>query len=199
MKEKPILFSGPMVRAILDGRKTQTRRVGKIQSPTYTELGFAVAKHATKGDIIQATYRAYPDGGSARWALCEFPYGYIGHRLWVKETFAKAEDDGGHTWIQYQADNALVISPRDFPQGKVVGWRPSIHMFRWASRITLEITGVRVERLREISMADVLAEGCILSTSKTEPLDYQNLWESINGAGSWKNNPWVWVVEFKKL
>lgn len=192
MKDRPILFSAPMVRALLDGTKTQTRRVVKPQPITCeagTELlsiSNGLAKFGS-GDVI------------TRKALC--PYGQPGDRIWVRETWQKA---GGGSGYWYRSTD----SEADDGWPPVSQWRPSIYMPRHASRITLEITGVRVERLQDISEADCWAEGISeirekgdehgdLSGSVTH--DYRALWESINGPGSWDENPWVWVVEFKRV
>jgi hypothetical protein len=210
-KERPILMSAPMVLAILEGRKTQTRRKGKCQMDKATELGVEYSRHATKGDVAVATYRAYPDGGSARWGLCECPYGIPGDRLWVRETFqfVHANSDGqrntfktsvkftvhDYQWIEYAA------TPKDNePPPK---WKPSIFMPRWASRITLEIVKVRVERLQEITTADIQKEGVVIDAhhhlDEVYLAAYCLLWESINGKDSWSKNPWVWVIEFKRI
>jgi hypothetical protein len=211
VKERPVLFSGPMVRAIIEGRKTQTRRVIKPQptGPGYTMLTPA-------GNFITI----WPDDdGFDHFAKC--PYGKPGDRLWVRETWKRASmatPDG----IMYAADNLLrwfdgtdpaaassaVKFPRD---GK---WKPSIFMPRWASRITLEVVNVRVERLQEISEADAIAEGVYTNEQALQKLGlppgtklqgtcvdkYRIVWESINGKKyPWASNPWVWVVEFKKV
>ena len=225
MKEHPILFSAPMVRAILAGTKTQTRRVVKPQ-PHHGQVG----RMANLG----GTDWAMDDGDLS--GLWRCPYGQPGDRLWVRETWAAVHfsfdhetgycDDlhGSHDippaktpyWTPvYAADDyhEKHIDDRGFP------WRPSIHMPRWASRITLEIVSVRVERLNEISEDDAMAEGVettmrAVSPSQTVEVfkdyfapgahhqrdargSFSSLWESINGAGSWDANPWVWVVEFK--
>jgi hypothetical protein len=184
MIERPILFSAPMVRALLDGSKTQTRRVVK---PTPEWIG-------------QSGVLSYRGRVGLPHALC--PYGQPGDRLWVRETHM----DLGACYL-YRADAAAeqeraIVAPRQ-------PWRPAIHMPRAASRITLEITGVRVERLQDISEDDALAEGCSSTaivhedgedyTGHYASEEYQDLWESINGPGSWEANPWVWVVEFKRL
>lgn len=181
MRERPILFSGPMVRAILDGTKTQTRRVAM-----HTVCGVRVARLA---------YDPAPD-------VCACPYGVPGDRLWVRETFAPFSTGGA----VYRADK-----PRFSPGAhEVVGgsWHPSIHMPRWASRLSLEVTGVRVERLQDISEADAIAEGCHDSDgAPTQELSgtargaFALLWDDLNadrGYG-WDANPWVWVVEFRKV
>jgi len=231
MKSRPILFSGSMVRAVLDGSKTQTRRVGKIQSQDFVGLKAEAVRHATLGYQIQATYDAYPGRGTARHAICACPFGQPGDQLWVRETWNWFDPDSIPTdragpraiftgnqgnrsipWVAaYAADGHL---PYPGYEGRD-HWRPSIHMPRWASRITLEITGVRVERLQDISEADAMAEGCTknhngyfwggphpesgLKQLATAQSAYQDLWESINGPGSWDVNPWVWVIEFRRL
>ena len=167
MKERPILFSGPMVRAILDGRKTQTRRVVKIGS--YRPSG--------------------PFGDHAGYC----PYGKPGDRLWVRETFFNEPNFHGVSATWYRADNDT------FPGM----WKPSIHMPRRLSRITLEITAVRVESLNEINGMEAWREGCPYHPkADPEPEDmiawYRKLWESINGPGSWAANPWVWVIDFRR-
>lgn len=194
MKEKPILFSDPMVRAILDGTKMQTRRVAKpVKHPDLGNLyepGALVLEREPQHVIDRSC-----------------PYGQPGDRLWVREAFAHVLDDKFGPVpdsIVYRADEGN----SDWPHG----WRPSIHMPRLASRILLEITGVRVERLQEISEADAIAEG-IIDGGKywygnpgkpahkiAGPVNaYRDLWESINGPGAWAANPWVWVIEFKRV
>lgn len=195
MKERPILFSAPMVRAILSGTKTQTRRAVKL-----TANG-----HVKEPGGHRRWHPADPDA----WLAC--PYSQPGDRLWVRETFRRDLDRlHSRKLIEYAADDEVrdagPSAAFDFPD---IGWRPSIHMPRWASRITLEITGVRVERLQDLSEADAQAEGCSLECMTPTgddsgsaiygPGGYLALWESINGAGSWAVNPWVWVVDFKRI
>lgn len=169
MKERPIIFSGPMVRAILEGRKTQTRRVVKDD----TMLAWLNCDNVVK-----------PINDHVAHLGC--PYGQPGDRLWVRETFCPDYDPP-----IYKADE---------DQAKIA-WKPSIHMPRWASRITLEITAVRVERLQDISDADALAEGCEpFRENDMNAIDaYADLWADINGPENWEANPWVWVIEFKKV
>lgn len=209
MKERPILFSAPMVRAILEGRKTQTRRVVKPQ-PVY------VLK--SRG-ICSST----PDWSN----IIKCPYGQPGDRLWVRETHAivprtaYAHSEGVHQILRPNDDHDAAIYHEGWERSQGgIRWRPSIHMPRWASRITLEITDVRVERLQEISYEDALAEGVsdmsALLHDDWQPLNgesgnecarrlrwpqrlYKQLWESINGPDSWDKNPWVWVVEFRRI
>lgn len=193
MKERPILFSGPMVRAILDGRKTQTRRVNR--------------------------------------------FGVPGDRLWVRETWADVEPlpsrtpaydgarfavrpDGSSSELWYRADGEMGVTSLLFDDGP--RWRPSIHMPRWASRITLEIVDVRVERLHDITEEDARAEGVDWASpqpfgekwdddDREDPREvgygsgsfaldnFRRLWSSINGSESWAANPWVWRVEFRRV
>jgi len=234
MKQRPILFSGPMVRALLDGSKTQTRRVGKIQSPDFVGLKAEAVTHATLGCQIQATHDAFPGRGTARHAICACPYGKPGDQLWVRETWQgplleEYEVDADADWQsanrihQYQnpahcafaADGGSPPEFIDSDDNIQRRWRPSIHMPRWASRITLEITGVRVERLQDISIEDAKSEGAwwpdesiVSKVAEYFSIDhlganpynaYQMLWESINGPDSWDLNPWVWVVSFRRM
>lgn len=202
MKEHPILFSGPMVRALLAGTKTQTRRVVKGVGPAHAQaISFADG----------AWQYADNDGWhAARPPRC--PYGAPGDRLWVRETFAKI-DGQTQPWIETDYRATYIHGDR---LGDTLGikkrWTPAIHMPRAASRITLEVTGVRVEQLQDISEADARAEGspCVDDFSGREVLfpdaskigswrlGYRVVWESINGPDSWAANPWVWVIEFRR-
>lgn len=210
MKERPILFSAPMVRAILDDTKTQTRRVVKRQI-VQDERFIGGFKLIGPGGVETAI------GGPL--AFFQSPYGSPGDRLWVRENFCPIypQDptyNGGRP-IEYDYAATYTHGNR---LGDALGikkrWKPSIHMPRDASRITLEITGVRVERLQDISEADAIAEGCAknhngyfwggphavsgLKQMATPRQAYRDLWESINGPESWGANPWVCVVEFKR-
>lgn len=207
MKERPILFSGAMVRAILAGRKTQTRRVVKPQpksTSTNPPLGAkpgefyvvpdAFPTSATRGFVIShcESYGTHHCMGQKEFAEGFCPYGATGDRLWVRETFMPMPHLNAKAF--YQADDRLV-------GGK---WKPSIFMPRALSRITLEVVKVRVERLQSIREEDAKAEGVEASTqvemkdgSPCYSLPYQILWNQINGVGAWESNPWVWVVEFK--
>jgi hypothetical protein len=178
MKERPILFSGPMVRAILDGSKTQTRRTFK-----------GTTEH--KGPYNPAYMEAHQQA-SGWGSIC--PYGIPGDRLWVRETFAQdvAGCPGG---ISYRADH---FDPKGDGPAHPMKWRPSIFMPRISSRILLEITDVRVQRLQEISDEDARAEG--YDRSHAFPREwFALLWERINGTGSWDANPWVWAITFRRL
>lgn len=178
MEERPILFSGPMVMAILDGRKTQTRRVVKPQTIQPSVLTPAAWKDAVTGRPVKS------------------PYGYIGDRLWVKETFVHL---GEHGQVFYRADGSNNYNDPFTWSGS---WKPSLFMRKKFSRITLEIVDVRVERVRDIGQGDACKEGC---PKLHEPIDwFSGLWDSINGKAkpgkhdvSWAANPWVWVIEFK--
>jgi hypothetical protein len=211
MRERPILFSAPMVRAILAGRKTQTRRAVK-------NTGLYAIDAAIHGEDVARRELA------ALATRC--PYGQPGDVLWVKETWQgpllgegvpAPEDAYSPKYCEYRADGGPAPEFMTSDDVLVRRWRPSIHMPRWASRIILEVTAVRVERLQDISdrgpQNDCTAEGVFhcgmdvpsyeaWSTSglrSSEKYMYRQLWESINGAGSWDANPWVWVVEFRML
>lgn len=195
MTERPILFSAPMVKEILEGRKTMTRRVVKKDISNQFDTGDSC-------DTVE---------------IC--PYGSVGDRLWVKETWAVEESldakppRGFSAWpVWFKANNAYCCNANGFPnhgfhspnatKGK---WRPSIFMPRWASRITLEITGISVERLQDITEEDAMKEGIPMEIDcpecDTARKKFKNLWDSINGkkpGKAWNANPWVWVVEFRR-
>ncbi|MFO3663608.1 hypothetical protein [Pseudomonas amygdali] len=209
VKERPIVFSAPMVCAILKGRKTVTRRALKVQPHIDSSGNFCVGRSNYGQDIYGKTVTKH-------FVSSDCPYGQPGDRLWVREAWqadaqvnevAPRELSHGEP-IRYPADGASrqtgcsMITP-----GKT---RPSIHMPRWVSRILLEITDVRAERLQEISRSDIRAEGleCPPELASDDvspnyrdwyPAAWRELWESINGADSWNSNPWVWVVEFKRV
>jgi hypothetical protein len=214
MKERPILFNAAMIRAILAGQKTQTRRIVKQLDPS-----MGACTKDLHGNPMSVCW-AY--GG----AVIHCPYGQPGDRLWVRETFQGPLWDGDFTdkpadphsakYCVYKADGGPMPEYVDGDDNLCQGWRPSIHMPRWASRILLEIVSVRVERLNDISEADARAEGVQADRAGGFYIDttdarhatpvgaspivaFQSLWESINGAGSWGVNPWVWVVEFKRI
>lgn len=197
MKERPILFSTPMVRAILEGRKTQTRRIckptpaGTMMPHKLLDDRFFKKEHIGKWlwETASGEYLGY----------C--PYGQPGDRLWVRETFL-IEHSCHKNFYEYRADYSDTIALD-------VIWRPSIFMPREACRLMLEVTDVRVERLQDISEEDAIAEGIAMPNYAEEAIRdihfpepteiYMMLWESINGKGSWDKNPWVWVIEFKKI
>lgn len=219
MKERPILFSGEMVRAILEGRKSVTRRVIKPQ-PVLANDGLW---DYWKGGEWQGAV----DPGDGRFNFIQCcPYGMPGDRLWVREAWGSGDrfiyegEQDPPRIVVYRADGAAMNYAHDddgyFIEAQdwnlnLVKWRPSIHMPRWASRITLEVVDVRVERVQEISDEDVLAEGVSASQAVgvvvpgsdiTYPsLMFRDLWNSINaGRGfGWDADPWVWCVEFKRV
>ncbi len=192
MKERPILFNGAMVRAILAGTKTQTRRLVKYIPALGDPEEWCHQRKMVDG--IAGEHKKY----------C--PHGLPGNLLWVKETCMNALAGYSPVWF-YRADSDQKPGDRH--------WRPSIFCTRAASRITLEITAVRIERLNDISEADAKAEGSYQKIWITSPLSagamnarfergtyrdgYKDIWESINGPGSWAANPWVWVINFIKL
>lgn len=202
MRERPIIMRGWEVRAILAGQKTMIRRVVRI--PPRKLCPVSAQFSGVKNGV--AMFICGTDGALVRCQL-----GQPGDRLWVRETWQAidgnerarrilTEPDPSRGWIEY----AATVPKGHEPPPR---WRPSIHMPRWASRITLEITDVRVERLQDISGMDAKREG--VSVPAHLPHDgadldyarreYRRLWQSINGPGSWDANPWVWVIEFKKL
>lgn len=184
MKSRPILFSTPMVQAILEGRKTQTRRVVKPQLNDSLYLSRDGNAEYNQGTIVKC------------------PFGQVGDVLWVRETFRPK----GHSFpigehFEYKATAQADGNPIDEP------WKPSIFMPKDAARIWLKITNVRVERLNDISAEDSQKEGITWNQGEEWEAKYQNaysykfkmLWESINGEESWKQNPWVWVIEFERI
>lgn len=221
MRERPILFSGAMVHSIRADRKTQTRRVAKPQ-PWCPVVG---PRHPVKID----RHGIDRHGDEYEGRIC--PHGRQDDRLWVRETWAETDRYCGTPVVTYRAGGCIAVG-RDGALGPDMllptyawpdtpepdRWRPSIFMPRWASRITLEIIDVRVERLQDISEADAVAEG-VSRDAEGRWLDYENeamggyfdhpthgarssfqsLWHSINGRESWIANPWVWVIEFRRI
>lgn len=248
MTTRPILFSGPMTRAILDGRKSQTRRVCKTHIGGYVHhLRFERHPFSPSAFVGTPAEGRVPGDDRMAWVAYDWvdnpigvdeasaftcPYGTIGDRMWCRETFGyyntgryDRPEIGG---VYYRATEPEP-NPAMFKR-----WRPSIHMPRWASRLTLEITGIRVERAQDISEADARAEGMLPNwvgdpaefdpdhhgylpfdadeegnVPGCDPYDsftargcFARLWDSINGAkpgASWEANPWVWIVEFKRV
>ncbi|ELA2974858.1 hypothetical protein ACHBE5_001326 [Klebsiella pneumoniae] len=222
MTERGMIFNSEMVRAILDGRKTQTRR--PVKFPVHDKnLGCELAGNELAGELSAGNYQ-----NSA--------FGKPGDRIWVRETFCPVDDTqyGGEKWVDYRATPKFEAShpagwdcaPND---AEALKWRPSIHMPRWASRILLEITDVRVERLNAISEEDAIAEGmqgvicpCCKGDSEYSTSQYDaetlavvdeipcracesnrskffTLWDSIYGYGQHCIGEWVWVIEFKRV
>ncbi len=209
IKTRPILFSGPMVRALLDGRKTQTRRIVKAKDAD-------ASRCITMPMLMQNVYEWRQQDG--RWfgiegydtlVYCDCPYGHVGDRLWVRETWMPFDDDHriGDCKYAYRASTSTDgedIRKEYIRCGRKYQWRPSILMPRAASRITLEVVNVRVERLKDISEEDANAEGFGLGVTiiaerfgrymSAGQYAFASLWEKLNGKESWKQNPWVWVV-----
>lgn len=216
MRDRPILFSAPMVRALLDGSKTQTRRALRNQPGNVPGQHAPIASYRTPAGRWNFVLAATGHGTGDPF---ECPYGVRGDQLWVREAWS-----GEHCYQDEPPSQRVSVMTPDGPMFRDLIWywadgqpdygdwerpRPSIHMPRYASRITLEVTTVRVERLQDISEADAQAEGCTfecmtptgddIGSAICGPGGYLALWESINGAGSWATNPWVWVVEFRVL
>ncbi len=227
MTERGMIFNGEMVRAILDGRKTQTRRPIKWKQTRFTEIG-------EREDGSKWPWSEDAEHACDFWHPC--PFGAVGDRIWVRETFCTVDDTqyGGGKWVDYRATPKFEAShpagwdcaPND---AEALKWRPSIHMPRWASRILLEITDVRVERLNAISEEDAQSEGVhtevwdqtvvarnyaardeffqfwsedmphYVEMNQLYRSSFTSLWESIYGAENWLANPWVWVIEFKRV
>lgn len=209
MTDRPILFSAPMVRALLDGTKTQTRRICNPQLLSLTGSG----KRIYRDEDFRASWADSP-GATHSSGFKDCRYGSPGDRLWVRET-CRAMD---HRHVVYLADNGCrMIGPTRADadawcklnryRGLVGATVPPIHMPRWASRITLELTGVRVERLQDISEEDAKAEGAEayqgpVATDRPYRLGFARLWSSIHGdsgPNAWGSDPYVWVLTFKRV
>lgn len=213
-----MIFNAEMVRALLDGRKTQTRRPIKWKQTRFTEIG-------EREDGSKWPWSEDAEHACDFWHPC--PFGVVGDRIWVRETWGVVShafsDDGLMIdWVPdrpataihempfgngYYSGYAIYAADGDFTWGDDDGyedgrscWKPSIHMPRAASRILLEINDVRVERLRSMSQDDARAEGVIAASGPMEAgLAFRELWDSIYGEESWKANPWVWVIKFKRI
>ncbi|HBV7188936.1 MULTISPECIES: hypothetical protein [Klebsiella pneumoniae complex] len=203
--ERGMIFNAEMVRAILDGQKTQTRRPIKWKQTRFTEIG-------EREDGSKWPWSEDADHAFDFWHPC--PFGSVGDRIWVRETFQGPLFDFDlmdsyckdstpfekSEFCVYKADGVPAPEFYDADDELHCCWRPSIHMPRWASRILLEITDVRVERLKSISDRDALREGCNAADMKSGDCVadvFARLWASIYGSDSWNANPWVWVIEFK--
>ena len=240
MKESPILFNGDTVRAILDDRKTQTRRIVKPHGWTVEQMSkyeFVDVLSSSEASILTcnattayAGFKLSPDASCP--AYFKFPLGDVGDQLWVRETYMPdAPRDGTWCDVEYYGckGSKIDLIPKKYrlPKfciysaswsgGDLIGWKPPLHMPRWASRIQLEITGIRVERLNDITDEDAFAEGivplhlqygeqgCWFSANtnnqnlhaRTAKQAFQKLWNSTGG--DWDENPWVWVIEFKRV
>lgn len=223
MKEHPILMQGPLVRATLEGRKTQTRRLLRNQPPSRYHLVRVCGPWAEFEN----------DGPTPAKYSTKSPLGEAGDRLWVRETFAivhgcrdmdtgyiddwmvprdlPKDDDHGFWTVLYRADDRFDESKED----RGFSWRPMIHMPRWACRLVLPLVSVRVERVQDITEEDAKAEGverisagpgweCWMGygpspSCKTARDSFRSLWISIYGEASWDANPWVWVAEWKEI
>lgn len=218
-KERPILFSAPMVRSILDGSKTQTRRIIKAPKEKGNSRPYIFEiDRVEKNDRYNSPF----PGIDVDWILCapresgrqqgiNCPYGSRGTYLWVRETWGlfstEPEDGPEHAIIFYRASDGWKHELR------YQKWKPSIHMPRWASRITIEVESVRVERLIDISEKDAMAEGVqrieygpneiggiqVHPHTSSYRDAFKELWEVINGPSSWEVNPWVWVLTFRRI
>ncbi len=205
--DRPILFSGEMVRAILDRRKTQTRRVIKPQ-PYVDANGNACWKNSNFGQDLKRTplFKSLASPipcSSTKRVLC--PYGAPGDQLWVRETWGHTGTGVWSVGQVYYAQDGGIIYRADHPNA-AGSWFSPLHMPRFASRITLRITDIRVERLQDISEDDARAEGVgyknpgyLPGTKGNWIGSFAYLWNKINGPGAWNTNPWVWVVAFERV
>jgi hypothetical protein len=191
MKDIPILMNAPMVLAVLEGRKTQTRRIfapEKMQIEPHPKGGYYYHTFAQRrGELVHTGQGPFIPQDWLHYC----PYGQPGSRLWVRETFHSFEDcSTGEIHTIYRATD-----------GYECKWTPSIHMPRRASRITLEVVAVRVEGLQAITEADARAEGVIAGEHccNSYKCAFGRLWESVYSPGYWDADPWVWVIEFKKI
>ena len=221
-----MIFNAEMVRAILDGRKTQTRRIMKVQPsdgfhPTHNGYDLDLNAHWYTPGVVDKNGYLQPAKKDVFGVADEnegyaCPFGAVGDRIWVREAFqgplvseelleeyrAYPEKFENPEYCEYSADGGPRPEYCDLDDNLRHGWRPSIHMPRWTSRITLEITGVRVERLRDLSEDDAKSEGITPPSGGVLPgweyrINFRDLWMSIYGADNWEANPWVWVIEFK--
>lgn len=205
-RDRPILFKGEMVRAIIDGRKTQTRRLvtlPKRRSLKGEGMEWVKSIHQDGGgnwiawstdapDIAEFTKKAYPNGEGF-----PCPYGIPGDRLWVREKWLQTESGDIVFWADCKDDDNFLIG-----DGENHNWKPSIFMRRAISRLTLEITDVRVERLQDITDDDCFAEGIAAAGDAlgNPRAPYRDLWDAINGKRApWISNPFVWVISFTRL
>lgn len=218
MKQRPILFNAAMVRALLDGSKTQTRRIVKLSGNDGVQADHSPWRYLATDS---QTENQHNREGVHYWQhafdisriiLAKCPYGQPGDQLWVRETWAEVGTmDPGLFVYRANYPDCVPHGYENIPPVDAIKWKPSIHMIRKASRITLEIVSVRVERLQDISEGDARAEGVTPTADPTyfsiegnylglnARESYANLWDAINGAGSCDVNPYVWVIEFKRV
>ena len=225
MKERGIIFNTEMVRAILDGSKTQTRRIMKPQPKPNENGGTWWPSNICQSMINIEDMMQDNEGVWAGIAGIACPHGGVGDRLWVRETWQgplidyadnEPQFKGNHIFEKsdncvYKADGLAAPEFIDSDDNLKQGWRPSIHMPRWASRITLEITDVRVERLQDISKQDAIFEGAPRGHHSINVISkrfgfpdfsrswFAQIWMDIYGEDNWAANPWVWVIEFKRV
>ncbi len=198
MKERPVLFSGPMVRAILDGRKTQTRRIVGINKDNVWRIGgcrlnpnaLAFTQSRQQG-LFWYVHEKLGNPTSGLFTEIKCPYGQPGDRLWVRDTWGEFLRGG----IAYRATYRDGITSREVFASANRGWRPSIHMPRKFCRLVLNVVGVRIERLQDMNAADAGKEGFGFGCAAYRR--FQETWDSLNGIrGPWASNPWVWVIDF---
>lgn len=222
MKERPVIFNGEMVSAILDGRKTQTRRIVSrsadiesisthldwVHSGAYGTHRPSDKEYANKAESLKTSgLHAFRDANGKLFGL-HCPFGYTGDRLWVRETFMDLTGTGIEATtgkfegFAYRADTPAGSYGDEVRKEYGLKWTPSLHMPRKACRILLEITAVRVERLNDISDGDAIREGCNAAAMRSGDCVadvFARLWSSIYGGDSWNANPWVWVIEFRRV
>lgn len=227
-KERPIIFNAEMVRAILDGRKTQTRRPIQTPAKNMQKNGHKVIEHRDPGDKWYKDRVWSMRNSMGVWGdftheefLSKCPFGQLGDKLWVRETFqfysSPGSDDGQVIFNNVTDSHHWHVGPLsgDIPSNALEGYFnlvdkcqrrngvmfkvPSIHMPRWASRVLLEITDIRVERIKDISVGDAMNEGINHKTMNCPKHEFFQLWNSIYGDMGHERNDWVWVVEFKRV
>jgi len=201
MKERPIIFSTEMVRAILEGRKTQTRRIVKydVDTTTYDLFYWHPENHNDKTHSAIGIY-GWRKTGLIYYGVC--PYGKSGDRLWVRESFVYAGTlDPGYLIYKANYPDCVPKHLENIPSIDKIKWKASIFMPRNVARIILEITNIKVQRLQDITEEDAKAEGVFIHrVYPASRMEFANLWDSIHKKiYRWKDNPWVWVIEFKKL
>lgn len=193
MKTTPLLFRPEMMRALIAGEKTQTRRPIKPQPPSWigayneSDGDQHFFCEFNRDDDAMRHWPGYHDG-------LKCPYGKPGDLIWCRETFLRStlSDEAGALYYRAESDEYINAHRADYPN-----WRPSIFMKREESRLTLQLTAVRAERVKDITEEDAAAEGMGTDGDEAAVISYSNLWDRINGKGSWDKNPWVWVLTFK--
>ncbi len=218
MKVTPMLFKDEMVRAVVDGRKTQTRRLLKVPDGWSVEspcgnpavTGMITSKHPKQGKF--GVFISRDSSGFTERDIVVCPYGKPGDLIYVREAHIRGHAVGGYQpHVDPDKDPSgptvdIIYRADDGPNERSAGpWTPSIHMPRWASRLTLKIKSIRVERLQDISEEDAKAEGSHVVTfpltdeqqSMTDR--FRSLWKSINGSDSWNTNPWVWRIQYEPI